>query len=131
MQDFKIEPKQGQFFTPEIHLEVEKGEGMIQGESYLEESFELYDSICQWFKEYFETHSSFSLSIKLTYFNTSSSRAIIDMLRTLQGIKESGKEVVVKWMYPDPDDDEIYEEGQDFVDEAGMQLEFVEYEAED
>ncbi len=131
MQDFIIEPKQGQFFTPEVLLSVEKGEGKIQGESYLEESFELYDSICQWFIDYFKEHDAFTLDIKLTYFNTSSSRAIIDMLRSLNQFKENGKTVKVKWLYPNPDDDEIYEEGQDFVDEAGMELEFVEYEAED
>jgi SUMO ligase MMS21 Smc5/6 complex component len=68
------------------------------------------------------------LDLRLSYFNTSSSRAILEMLRVLKNLQNGGTEITVNWHYPNPDDDEILMEGEDFQEECGLAINMVEYE---
>jgi hypothetical protein len=53
------------------------------------------------------------------------------MLRVLRDLHHSGTEVTVNWYYPNPDDDEILMEGEDFRDECGLEINMIEYELEE
>ncbi len=98
--------------------------------SYLEESFEFYDNLIKWIDKYFaEGAKSIQLSFKLTYFNTSSSRAILDLLTSLKRQQDDGKDVTVNWYYPDPDNDEMRMEAEDYIDETGLDINLVSYPA--
>ncbi|MCS7005462.1 MAG: DUF1987 domain-containing protein [Cytophagales bacterium] len=131
MKDILIEGSHDSYFTPYVHFSASTGRCKIMGESYLEESFEFYDRLIGWIHEYFANgNKSLELTIKLTYFNTSSSRCLTDMMRVLKSYQDKGYDVNVVWMYPTPDDDDIKQEGIDMQDETKIKMEFIEYRAD-
>ncbi len=61
---------------------------------------EVYADAVKWLREYVEqpaqaTHVLFSIK----YFNTSTSKVILEILQILEGLFRSGKEVEVHWRY--------------------------------
>jgi SiaC family regulatory phosphoprotein len=129
MEALTIRGSHGTFFTPAINFSP-SGVCEIAGESYLEESFEFYDNLIKWMSKYFEEgNKSIQLSFRLTYFNTSSSRAILDLLTTLKAKKDEGKDITVNWYYPDPDNDEMRMEAEDYIDETGLDINLISYPA--
>ncbi|MCS7005519.1 MAG: DUF1987 domain-containing protein [Cytophagales bacterium] len=130
MEDLKITGQHGSFFTPNVHFSASTGICEISGESYLEESFEFYDRLIRWVEEYFQQNDRIIVNFKLTYFNTSSSRAILDLLKVLKKYKDEGKDVTVNWYYPDPDDDEMLMEAEDYIDETGLDINLISYTIE-
>ena len=129
MEDLNIKGGIGTYFTPNVAFNASTGICSIAGESYLEDSFEFYDNLIKWFDQYFAENNTLSLSIKLTYFNTSSSRALLDMFRSLKEQKDKGKDVTVNWYYPDPDDDEMLIEAEDFMEDSHLEMNLIPYEA--
>jgi hypothetical protein len=129
MENLVIKGSHGTFFTPNVTFST-SGICEISGESYLEESFEFYDNLIKWIDQYFnEGGNSIQLSFKLTYFNTSSSRAILDLLTSLKRHQEDSKDVTVNWYYPDPDNDEMRMEAEDYIDETGLEINLISYPA--
>ena len=49
----------------------------------------------------------------MEYFNTSSSKCILDILRKLEKIHEAGGNVTVTWFYEE-DDEDMQEAGEDY-----------------
>ncbi|TAE00962.1 MAG: DUF1987 domain-containing protein [Bacteroidetes bacterium] len=129
MQNLLIKGVSNTYFTPYVSFDANTGECLIQGESYLEESFDFYNNLMKWLNNYFsEGGQSLDLSFQLTYFNTSSSRAILEMIKLLKKHKDSGKQITINWLYPNPDDDELQMEAEDFIEESGFPMNLVEYE---
>ena len=131
MESFIIAGEDKPIFTPEVIMDIASGKCSIKGESYLEEPFKLYEDILGWLHQFAENHSGkpIVLDIELTYINSTSSRAILDLFRGLADMKEAGKNIDVRWRYPEGDDDfnEIREEGEEFIDESGLDIELVSY----
>jgi SiaC family regulatory phosphoprotein len=128
MEDLNIKGGHGTYFTPTVIFNATTGKCSISGESYLEDSFEFYDNLSKWINDYFASGSQeIVLDIRLTYFNTSSSRAILDMLRVLKSHLDKGKSVIVNWHYPDPDDDEMLLEAEDFMDDSKLKMNLIAY----
>ncbi len=65
-----------------------------------------------------ESNSTFVANFSLEYFNTSSSKCILGILKRIQKIKEMGQNVEVNWYYEEYDEDslEIGEDMNYFVD---------------
>ncbi|SKC89517.1 DUF1987 domain-containing protein [Ohtaekwangia koreensis] len=132
MEDLTIAGSRDIYFSPSVNLKAATGVCSISGESYLEEPYEFYKKIATWFTDYIKQGGkSIVLDLKLSYFNTSSSRAILETLRVLKDIHHSGNEVIINWYYPNPDDDEILMEGEDFQEECGIPINMIEYELQD
>lgn len=127
MESLIIRGSHGTFFTPEVNFTPE-GICEIAGESYLEESFKFYNDLIEWINQYFEEEKkSIQLSFRLTYFNTSSSRAILELLNALKQHQDEGKEIILNWYYPEPDIDEMRMEAEDYMDETGLEMNLIGY----
>ncbi len=86
--------------SPSIRADWNAGVVVMSGESYPENSFELYDQLIQWINSYLSTvDHSLTLELHLNYLNTSSIRFMIDIFDMLQAAASIGKEVLVQWMY--------------------------------
>ncbi len=130
MESFIVAGEDKPIFTPEIIMDVDTGQCHIKGESYLEEPFKLYDSVLNWIQDFVQQQQKpLSIDVELTYINSTSSRAILDLFRGIASLVEEGKAIHVKWGYPNGDDDfnEIKEEGEEFMEESGLELELVSY----
>ncbi len=93
-----------------------RSDGVIrmQGESYPENSFELYRGILAWLEDYLqESEQPLRLELELNYLNTSSVRAMIELFDQLQCAADVGREVLVNW-YFDPRNPRAAELGEEF-----------------
>lgn len=129
MENLEIQGQLSTFFTPSVNFSAETGICELSGESYLEDAFQFYDILMNWVNQYFEEgNNELEMNIRLTYFNTSSSRAILDLLRLLKNYQESRDyKVIVNWYYPNPDYDEMKAEAEDYIDETGLSMNLIPY----
>ena len=82
MDILKIDRKKG---TPEVILDYENKIFEINGESYPENSDKFYFPVIKWISEYCkDITKELKLNINLTYFNTSSSKALLDIFDILK-----------------------------------------------
>jgi len=131
MDILNIKGKHGAFFTPSVQLDPESGYCEISGQSYLENTTSFYQGVIDWMKEYTaKKEGPITLKLFLTYFNTSSSKCLAEILWILRDYQTAGGQVEVNWHYEDWDED-MRKEGEDFVDETGLEMTFIEEETED
>jgi hypothetical protein len=111
MESIKVEgtPK-----TPEIALDGNAGTLLISGRSIPENSVEFYAKVLSWLDAYSETPCPKTiLDVKLEYFNTSSSKCLLDVFKRLEGLKKGGADVHIRWFYEE-DDEDMLEAGEDY-----------------
>ena len=70
-------------------------------------------------------NSSTVLNVQLEYFNTSSSKCILDVFKKLESV--TGSEVSVKWYYEE-DDEDMLEAGEDYEAIIDLPFEMIEVE---
>jgi len=100
--------------TPAIEFIISKRYLLIEGRSIPENSMKFYEPLLFALTKYSEASGSFlKVDFKFEYFNTSSSKCILDILRILEKINLENAKVNISWYYEE-DDEEILEIGQDF-----------------
>lgn len=130
MENLVIRGSHGDFFIPDIELNATTGILTIAGESYLEDTAKFYAPIITWIRNYIkEVKGPIFLKIKLTYFNTSSSRSILDILYILKEYKDNGGDIIINWYYSG-DDIEIEEEVEDYELDTELKINLLLFEEE-
>jgi hypothetical protein len=101
--------------TPFISFISDDGYLEIKGKSIPENSLEFYRPVFEWLESYSKSPAPNTLiRVALEYFNTSSSKCLLDIFRKLEAISISGKSSVkVSWVY-DTDDEDMMEAGEDY-----------------
>ena len=101
--------------TPTIKFDWDKGYLEIKGRSIPENSIEFYKPLVDWLDKYSgKPQKNTNVNIHLEYFNTSSSKCILDVFKKLESIHKSGtSEVVINWHYEE-DDEDMLEAGEDY-----------------
>lgn len=108
MNDIKIDgtPK-----TPGVRFIAEDGILEVKGRSIPENSIEFYKPLIDWVESYSRNpKETTSVIIQLEYFNTASSKCILDLFKRLEAIP---KGVQVNWYYEE-DDEDMLEAGEDY-----------------
>ena len=86
--------------TPEIRADWDTGSLHMKGDSYPENTFELYDQVIGWVDGFLaESGSPLRVELHLIYLNTSSIRAMIDILDLLESAHGQGRKVSLEWFY--------------------------------
>ena len=88
------------------------GELKITGRALPEDAVKFFTPLLQWINEF--NSGQIDMEINLDYFNTSVSKQLLDLFKTIDN-KKSIVTVNVKWMYEEGDDEmlesgEIYQE---------------------
>lgn len=113
--------------TPEVILDA-SGDFQFIGKSLPEDVASFYDPIIDWIGEYGENANDNSVfKFKLTYFNTASSKMILDILMKLEELSENGADIKVEWHYEEEDED-MEEAGEEYSDIVEVPFEMVPYE---
>ena len=100
--------------TPTVNFDATTGIIEIKGRSIPENSIEFYRPLVEWLEEYSkEPQDLTTVNIQLEYFNTSSSKCILDVFKKLEAIKKARNEVVINWYYEE-DDEDMLEAGEDY-----------------
>lgn len=128
MKNLVIEIQPDAPYYPGVNFNAETGECIIEGESYMEEAYKFYMPLLEWVKEYtIGMQKSVQMNFRLTYFNTSSSRLILDLLDVLNKYIKSGGNASVNWYY-DPEDPDMKDEIEDFEIESGVSINLEKFE---
>ena len=119
MESIKIE---GTTKTPTVDFDGSSGVLVIKGRSIPENSIDFYKPLVDWIDNYAENPNDLTvLNMQLEYFNTSSSKCILDVFKKLEQISKNGKEVQIQWHYEEEDED-MLEAGEDY--DAIIDIEF-------
>ena len=122
MEDLKHE---GSAKTPVVEFSS-NGKLLLKGRSIPENSIEFYKPLIEWLESYSQSPNSTTvLSVQLEYFNTSSSKCILDVFKKLESV--SGSEITVKWHYEE-DDEDMLEAGEDYEAIIDLPFEMIEVE---
>jgi hypothetical protein len=113
--------------TPTISLNAETGEMEFSGKSIPENSAKLYDPVMEWVDGYIKAPNEKTVFVvKLEYFNTSSSKYLLEIFRRFEDLFKSGKKVSVQWYY-ELEDEDMQESGDDFRDILKIPVELIVY----
>jgi hypothetical protein len=130
MEDLIIIPNNSLYISPQVRFYAASGVCEISGESFMESVKDFYDTLMDWLRRYMkEVDGKLSLHIRLSYYNSSSSRCILDMLRLLKGYELQGHEVTVTW-HLDTAEDYSVEDIEDFSINTGLHIHIVPTEPE-
>jgi len=100
--------------TPSIKFDSGVGVFEIKGRSIPENSVEFYKPLNEWLDEYMQVPLDKTVvNIRLEYFNTSSSKCILDVFKRLEAIHRSKHDVEINWFYEE-DDEDMLEAGEDY-----------------
>jgi len=124
MQAIKIK---GSDDTPNVILDKDNGIFEISGRSLPEDVAAFYEPILEWLEAYAEDPLEKTVfNFKLEYFNTASSKLLLDVLLKLEDMFDDGKDVLVRWHFPD-DDEDMEEAGEEYADIVEVPFEQVSY----
>ena len=112
MNDFKINAGTK---TPHLYSDAAAGTIEMKGKSIPENAVEFYRPVFEWLDAYIQQPRPETLvTVQLEYFNTSSSKCLLDIFRKLENLHTSGKgKVKINWLYEDEDED-MMEAGDDY-----------------
>lgn len=131
MQQLKINPTDSSFA---VDLDIKKGEFLFSGESRPENAPLFFEPILNWlndFKEMKETDGvDYNLNVifKLDYFNSTSTKYIVDITKLLKTIDDiPNVNLTTDWYYKEIDED-VEESGRELIDWTGLDINLIPYE---
>ena len=115
--------------TPTIKFDWDRGFLEIKGRSIPENSIEFYKPLVDNLEKYSSSpKSATTVNIQLEYFNTSSSKCILDVFKKLENINKGGSAVVINWHY-EADDEDMLEAGEDYQAIINIPFKMVQLES--
>jgi len=128
MENFFLE---GTNKTPQLDFNSNEGRFLIAGRSIPENSIEFYKPLFEWLDNYVsQAKSNTILDVKLEYFNTSSSKCLVEIFRKLETLQQKNDNVLINWFYEE-DDEDMQESGEDFQEIIDVKIVLNQLEEED
>jgi len=113
--------------TPQVQLDASSGEFLFAGKSLPEDVTSFFNPLMEWLDEYQSSAAAKTVvSFKMDYFNTTSSKMILDILMKLEEYVESDLDVLVKWYFREEDED-MEEAGEEYEDIVEVPFEQISY----
>ncbi|MES2678696.1 MAG: DUF1987 domain-containing protein [Bacteroidota bacterium] len=114
--------------TPEITFNPENNEFVISGRSLPEDVTSFYAPVFDWLNEFAENPANEAIfKFKLEYFNTASSKIILDILMKLEELVQSDNaDITVEWHYSEADDD-MLEAGDEYKELVELPFNLISY----
>jgi len=108
--------------SPKIDFDSESNIHSISGESYSDNMYLFYDPVMAWLEEYLEKlQVDATFNIELRYFNSSSSKVLMDIFYMFEDAAADGKQITVNWIY-DQDNEALEEYGEEFAEDTDKLL---------
>jgi organic radical activating enzyme len=125
MEALIIEEKDG---YPKVILDKGREIFLFSGKSLPENAKDFYSRIVDWLDDYSKDPlKKTKVTYKMDYFNTASSKRILDVLEKFEEIHEKGNEVQIEWYYLDIDEDMLHA-GQEYANIVNVPMELISYE---
>ncbi len=128
MENLYIEGSQDNYYVPTVDFNAETGICTISGKSYLEDTTQFYLVLLEWLDEFFEeANKPVQFNVMLSYYNTSSSRSILDIFDLLKIYEDNGGKVEVNWYCRDVDMEVVQEEVEDYMEESDLKINVISF----
>lgn len=115
--------------TPEVLFDPASNVFELSGKSLPEDVKEFYNPLLKWLKSYADSpNPSTTLKIKMDYFNTASSKMILELFEVLNEMHEAGKSVVIEWYYQE-DDEDMQDAGADYADMLEVPFKMISFQS--
>ncbi|MBU1330250.1 MAG: biofilm regulation phosphoprotein SiaC [Gammaproteobacteria bacterium] len=125
MNDFSIAGTQS---SPAIRGDWAQGLLAMQGDSYPENSYELFHQVFTWIEAYLaDAGRPLHLELRLLYLNTSSIKAMMDIFDLLEAAHLAGKAVSVSWLY-DQRNERVVELAEEFKEDCTFPFDVVSHD---
>ena len=113
--------------TPKIVFDPEQGVYEISGRSLPEDVVSFYEPVIAWLEKLeADPIPDIEFGFKLEYFNTASSKLILDILLKLDEVYQNDNSLKVKWYYFEMDED-LMEAGEEYAELVDLPVELVAY----
>ncbi len=113
--------------SPEVILDKTTNEFVFKGKSLPEDVKEFYTPIHSWIEEYAKDPNEETIvEFSMEYFNSASSKQILDILEKFAVIVATGKKITVKWHFME-DDEDMEDAGDSYADIVDMPFELISY----
>ncbi|MDF1875499.1 DUF1987 domain-containing protein [Sulfurimonas sp. SAG-AH-194-I05] len=113
MQRLEIEKTKS---SPQIDFNAQTHTHLIRGESYPENTTQFYTPILEWITMYLREgyEGEINFNIELIYFNSSSSKVLLDLFDILE--ETNNNKIIVNWIH-DEEDEAMEEYGEEFQED--------------
>jgi hypothetical protein len=119
---------EGSAKTPSINFDGDNGVMELRGRSIPENSIDFYKPLNEWIESYGSSPKPNTVvDVKLEYFNTSSSKCILDLFKQLEKLNSMNTVVNVNW-YFEEDDEDMEEAGEDYDAIIDLPFKMIEVE---
>ena len=99
----------------------------MEGDSYPENTSNFFDDVLEWVNEYIKNNKEkTTINIKFNYFNTSTSKALLDIIDIFEEKFKQGIPVELNWYYTE-ENETIYESGEEFAEDISFPFNFITY----
>lgn len=128
MENLIIPKKDEVKYLPGVFFDAETGICEIKGESFMESPDKFYNPLYEWLNRYYtRVGKPIKFHLKLTYFNTASSKFLIELFKSLKSYQDKGGIVEIYWYYL-PEDEDMKDEIEEISLETEIQINAVELE---
>jgi hypothetical protein len=111
--------------TPEVILDKRTNTFVFKGKSLPENPISFYGPVLQWLDSYSsDPNPETQVNFMMVYFNTSSSKIILDIMKKLEVIKKGGHNVVINWIFKE-DDEEMLEAGEIYSERINIPFNII------
>jgi hypothetical protein len=111
--------------TPSIYIDEANTLCRIEGSSYPEDAYEVYQHVLDWLSRIGNNiHSELVVEFDYDFLNSISHKKVWQILHELKQFYKNGKQVKVVWFY-DENDDDIMEAGEDLAELMNIPFELV------
>lgn len=115
---------EGEEDTPRVELLFNEKKFIFSGKSLPEDVSEFYKPIFENIEAFFKTNpSSLELTFKMEYFNTASSKQIMEVIELCGDSIGDKDKLTIHWYYKDEDED-MQEAGEDLQDITELPFQF-------
>lgn len=117
MNNLQIDSTQS---TPSIFADAQSGMIEMRGDSYPENSYELFSPVMRWIDDFLAASDrGLVLNLHLLYLNTSSVKAMMDIFDMLEEAHRAKREVAVNWYY-DEQNERVAELAEEFKEDCSF-----------
>lgn len=105
--------------TPHLIIDEDNNYLMLAGESFPENIMNFYQPLITWLESYLKSDFPvFTFDCSLVYFNSSTSKMLMNILSSMNDAAARGKKVIVNW-HSSKENDVIIECGEEFGEDFG------------
>lgn len=110
--------------TPAVNYDPATGIVRFSGESYPENVSAFYEPVLAWIREAVASQAPLKVVMVFGYLNTSSTKAILDLLLLLEDYHRAGGKAEVEWHF-NPEIEVMQEAGEEFGEDLTLPYRMV------